>query len=156
MGGRARLFKIVQAKQPKLRFPSFLGQLVHPGAAGVWPVKVASCKSRAASYATNTRQQRSPLASQTVKVAAPTAAFDAGIGVFAISALLQRGKGAKPTSTVDFGNIQNAKVLYYSGENNNEKTRRPPCYGNPQDTLIILCLFVSKWFPLAQVLSGRE
>ena len=160
VGGRARLFKVVQAKKPKLRFPSFMGQLVRSGAAGVWPVKVASCKSRAASYATNTSQQRSPLASQTVKVAASTAAFDAGIGVFATSALLQRGKGAKPTSTVDFGNIQNAKVLYYSGENNNEKTRRPPCCGNPQDKQKILAFCVrlqtSQWCPLAQVISGRE
>ena len=131
VGGRAGLFKIVQAKQPKLRFPSFMGQLVRSGAAGVWPVKVASCKSRAASYATNTSQQRSPLASQTVKVAASTAAFDAGIGVFATTALLQRGKGAKPTSTVDFGNIQNAKVLLWrKQQRENEKA----CYGNPQDT----------------------
>ena len=131
VGGRAGLFKIVQAKQPKLRFPSFMGQLVRSGAAGVWPVKVASCKSRAASYATNTSQQRSPLASQTVKVAASTAAFDAGIGVLATTALLQRGKGAKPTSTVDFGNIQNAKVLLWrKQQRENEKA----CYGNPQDT----------------------
>ena len=139
VGGRAGLFKIVQAKKPKLRFPSFMGQLVRSGAAGVRPVKVASCKSRAASYATNTSQQRSPLASQTVKVAASTAAFDAGIGVFATSALLQRGKGAKPTSTVDFGNIQNAKVLLWrKQQRENEKA----CYGNPQDTQR-LWLFVS-------------
>ena len=131
VGGRAGLLKIVQAKKPKLRFPSFMGQLVRSGAAGVWPVKVASCKSRAASYATNTSQQRSPLASQTVKVAASTAAFNAGIGVFATTALLQRGKGAKPTSTVDFGNIQNAKVLLWrKQQRENEKA----CYGNPQDT----------------------
>ena len=83
--------------------------------------------------------QRSPLASQTVKVAASTAAFDAGIGVLATTALLQRGKGAKPTSTVDFGNIQNAKVLLLrKQQRENEKA----CYGNPQDTQI-LWLFVS-------------